>query len=75
MNKVKSLTDTTFDKILTINGKKMSGAKAIVFTYDVDNTIATATMTMHIKRGSVVITDNEISFETPSFKTEVADGH
>jgi sporulation protein YlmC with PRC-barrel domain len=57
-------SDVAYCKILSIDGKKVGGVQQVVFDYDVDKVVTHVTLRMAVKKESVFINKNNISFET-----------
>ena len=64
--------DVAFGRVLIMNGEKLGGVSRFMMDYDVDNTVTKVTMTMVIKRDSLKIEPNRISFDTVNSKETVS---
>jgi len=65
-------SDLVIGKCLVMNGEKLGGVSRFMVDYDVDNTVTKVTMTMVIKRDSLKIEPNRISFDTVNSKETVS---
>lgn len=55
--------DSVYSKSVYFNGKKLSGVQAINISYDIADVVTLVTVKFAIKRDSLQITKDKVSFE------------
>lgn len=65
--KYRTKSDLVINKTLYFNGKKLSGVQRVEFDYDINKAVTVAKVHMVIKRGSLKISDDTISFDEVAY--------
>ena len=63
----KTLSDLVYTKSVYMNGKKLSGVQSVNIDYDIERPTTRVTISMVIKRDSLKIESDKISFEEASY--------
>ena len=59
----KTKSDIVLTKSVYMNGKKLAGVQSVNIDYDIDKIVTQVHLTMVVKRDSIQITENKISFD------------
>lgn len=61
-----TMSETSLDKRVVMNGQVMPGVHKVSIEYGVEKPVVVVTLTMQIKRGSLSVEGNTVSFDTVS---------
>ncbi len=67
MAKYKTKSDLVTNKKVFLNGEQLSGVQAVSLNYDIEKLVTIVELKMVVQRGSVTITDDEISFNEVNY--------
>ena len=63
LKNTKTLSDLVYTKSIYINGHKLSGVQSVNIDYDISRPITLVTISMAVKRDSLKIESDKISFD------------